>query len=220
MNSEKDNNLDIKSKEVQKEERLKTFLKNSVRQALIATGRKLVVEKGPDFLTARKLSEASKCSIGTIYNQFGNMDCFIAEQNLLMVQELLALMESLILEPSAYVNLNRYVDVFVNYVMANPNLWSLLFAYHLHSREGLPKEYLRIIRKVSQLCEVQVAATFPNLSRQEKKLAWQVLMTVLFSLSAFLTNPGLDKLGNVTRMNVCKLLLNTYLAGLSALKRG
>ena len=42
--------------------------KDNVRQRLLDTGRRLVTEKGAEYLTARKLSEASGCSIGTIYN--------------------------------------------------------------------------------------------------------------------------------------------------------
>ena len=51
--------------------------KDNVRRLLLDTGRRLVTEKGAEYLTARKLSEASGCSIGTIYNQFAKMDDFI-----------------------------------------------------------------------------------------------------------------------------------------------
>ena len=47
-----------------------TDKKDNIRAALLAKGRELVSEKGPEFLTARKLSEASGYSVGTIYNQF------------------------------------------------------------------------------------------------------------------------------------------------------
>ena len=40
--------------------------KDNVRRRLLDTGRRLVTEKGAEYLTARKLSEASGCSIGTI----------------------------------------------------------------------------------------------------------------------------------------------------------
>lgn len=216
MNNVKDNNLSA----LNKDEKLKSFLKNSLREGLIATGRRLVVEKGADFLTARKLSEASKCSVGSIYNQFGNMDSFVEEQNIRTLEELYAVLDKIILEEQAYLNLNRYVDVFVNFVIANPNLWTLLFGYHLRKREGkLPPRYLKSLMKISDLCEVQLEKIFSKLTKKEKKLAWQVLMTSLFALSGFLTGNGLDKFRGMNRRNVCKLLLNTYLAGLSSLKR-
>ena len=51
--------------------------KDNIRKVLIKTGRRLVKEKGAGSLTARKLSDASGYSIGTIYNQYGTMDGFI-----------------------------------------------------------------------------------------------------------------------------------------------
>ena len=51
--------------------------KDNIREYLIAKGRGLVTAQGAAFLTARKLAEASGCSVGTIYNQFANMDNFI-----------------------------------------------------------------------------------------------------------------------------------------------
>ena len=62
--------------------------KAEVRKLLLETGRRLVNEYGAEFLTARKLSEASGCSVGTIYNQFGNMDNFVMEQNIITINEL------------------------------------------------------------------------------------------------------------------------------------
>lgn len=57
--------------------------KDSIYNKLISTGRQLVQENRVEFLTARKLSDASGCSIGAIYNQFSNMDNFILVQNML-----------------------------------------------------------------------------------------------------------------------------------------
>ena len=71
-----------------KDLKLKVFVKEQVRKNLLRIGRKLVVDKGVDFLTARKLSEASNTSIGTIYNQFATMDNFILEQNMQTLDEL------------------------------------------------------------------------------------------------------------------------------------
>jgi len=68
--------------------RLKNFVRDQVRQSLIKIGRRLVVEKGPDYLTARKLSQASNTSIGLIYNTFGTMDNFITEINLTISSQL------------------------------------------------------------------------------------------------------------------------------------
>ena len=59
-----------------------TESKENIRTYLIGVGRQLVESKGMEYLTARKLSEASGCSVGTIYNQFSNMDnLIVADRN-------------------------------------------------------------------------------------------------------------------------------------------
>ncbi len=45
--------------DIEKDLRLKIFVRESIRQNLLKTGRAMVEEKGADYLTARKLSETS-----------------------------------------------------------------------------------------------------------------------------------------------------------------
>ena len=109
------------------------MIKDNVRKILIKTGRCLVKEKGAGYLTARKLSDASGYSVGTIYNQFGTMDGFILEQNRITMDELLKHMRGIFTADDAYFMLNRYLDTCVAFVLANPNLWLLLYNFHLNT---------------------------------------------------------------------------------------
>ena len=121
-----------------------TITKDNIRRILISKGRLLVKEKGADYLTARKLAEASAYSVGTIYNQFGTMDNFVLEQNKQTLDELVRYMLKTPKGESSYQMLNRYLDAFVAFVLANRNLWFLLYNFHLHAEYGkLPKAYLR-----------------------------------------------------------------------------
>lgn len=203
-----------------KNDKLKNFLKGEVRRNLIAVGRRLVVEKGIDYLTARKLSEASGISVGTIYNLFSTMENFIAAENMQTLDELYALMKLIIPENNPFINMNRYVDVFSGFVIANPHLWSLLFREHLYNRNNkLSSSYIRKIKRIEDILDKQIAAMFGGLSKAEKRLSSQVLEMSLFALSGFLATPAWEGLRQVNKDNICKLLLNTYLAGLAGLKR-
>ena len=118
-----------------------TITKDNIRRILISKGRLLVKEKGADYLTARKLAEASAYSVGTIYNQFGTMDNFVLEQNKQTLDELVRYMLKTPKGESSYQMLNRYLDAFVAFVLANRNLWFLLYNFHLHAEYvKLPKE--------------------------------------------------------------------------------
>lgn len=197
-----------------------TETKDKIHETLIKKGRDLVRRKGAEFLTARKLSDATGYSVGTIYNQFANMDKFILEQNMLTLDELYFVLKKLLPDTNPYKNLNRYIDAFVAFVLSQPNLWFLLFNFHICSKyENFPPAYLRKLLRITNLWRKEFNAVFAKLSPAERKVSLQVLWLSMFSLSSFLTLNGLDKMSKVNKKNICKLLLNTYLAGLSVLKK-
>ena len=194
--------------------------KDNIREYLIAKGRQLVVENGADFLTARKLAEASGCSVGTIYNQFANMDNFIMAENLQTLEALKNHLTALLPDSNAYKTLNRYLDGFVRFVLGNKNLWFLLYNFHLQaSMRKLPRVYLRAMIEVIEVWKPAFESVFASIRPRERRLSMQVLWLSLFSVSSLLTTSVLDGMGNVNKKTICKLLLNAYLAGLTALKK-
>lgn len=192
--------------------------KANIREILLNTGRELVKSKGADFLTVRKLSEASGCSVGTIYNQFANMDNFVIEQNMMTLDELSGAMRQIARGNDAYKNLSRFTDVYVGWVLSNANLWFLLYNFHLHHSGGkLPQEYRRRFMKIVKIWEPDFDLISEKFGMREKKVFRQVLLLSMFTLSSFLTTQQTSKL---SRSNICKLLLNAYLAGIKVLRRG
>ena len=145
--------------------RLKAFVKEKVRAGLMETGRRLVVEKGVDFLTARKLSEASGVSVGTIYNLFATMEQFIEAQNMQTLDEVFELMSMVIEDANPYINISRYVDAFSGFVLNNGNLWQLLFRDHLfRTQAGRSFAYSRKIKRIEKLIDRQLEKMFDRLS--------------------------------------------------------
>ncbi len=196
-----------------------TNTKDNIRRVLITRGRQLVKDKGADYLTARKLAEASGYSVGTIYNQFGTMDNFVLEQNKQTLDELIHFLMRTPKGETSYQMLNRYLDAFVAFVMTNSNLWFLLYNFHLHAEYGkLPKIYLRKLISVTRIWEPAFNKVYSSLSVKERQLARQVLWLTLFSMSSFLTTNALDNFSKINKKSLCKLLLNTYMAGLTVLK--
>ena len=148
------------------------------------------------------------------------MDNFILEQNMITLSELYQHLSVLLPDKNPYKNLNRYVDAFVAFVLNQPNLWFLLFNFHLKSNfQTYPKSYLRSLLKITNLWRGEFVKIFASLNSAEIKVSLQVLWLSIFSLSSYLTLSGLDKMSKINKKTICKLLLNTYLAGLSALKK-
>lgn len=193
--------------------------RENIRPSLLKTGRMLVEEKGPEALTARKLSEASGYSVGTIYNQFANMDRFAEALNLETLEDLYGRMKRIRPEKNAYKNLNSWLDCFVSFVLENVNRWFLLYNFHLRTAM-LSSEYKEMIIKISRLWEPSFNAVYAWLNPRKRRLARQVLWLSLFALSSFLATNTIDNLRMVNKKSVCKLLMNTYLAGVAVLKKG
>ncbi len=194
--------------------------KDNIQENLVNKGRELIQEKGAEFLTARKLSDASGYSVGTIYNQFGNMDNFILIQNYLTLDALYARLAKLRAAGTAYQRLNLYTQEFIDFVLENKNLWFLVHNFHLHNNNRrFSKIYLRRVVQITQLVESAFKALFPNIPLPERILSLQVLWLSLFSLSAFLTTDTLDSFSKINKRSLCELLLNTYLAGMKVLEK-
>ena len=193
--------------------------KENIRELLLQTAQSLVEDKGAEYLTARKLSEASGCSVGTIYNQFASMDELFASLNIATLADLQTAMKRVAVGPNAYKNLNAWLDSFVSFVLANPNRWILLYNYHLRGGH-LSATYRQQIISLTQMWQKSFDAVYAHLNARKRRLARQVLWLSLFALSSFLTTKVIDNLSMVNKKNLCKLLLNTYLAGIAVLKKG
>ena len=202
-----------------KDEKLKRFVRERIKKALLTTGRKLVAEGGVEALSARKLAAKSNSSVGMIYNVFGTMDDYIAIQNAMTLDELYEQMKKVSMGKNAFNNLNRYADVLAAYIIANPNLWSLL--YNRHLSKGAGKSTIaeaRIIKKIDLLICMQAAGLIGDISVKEKRMMIKVLEMSLFALSGYLLGNKLQEKSGINRRNLCKLLMNTYVAGLYSLR--
>ena len=204
-----------------KDVRLKAFVKDKTREVLLKVGRRLVVEKGIDALSARKLAVAANSSVGMVYNVFGTMDNYISEQNIITLTELYKKMESVVLSKNPFNNLNRYADVLTLYIEANPNLWYLLYSSQLSTdakRNSVATA--RVIKKIDVLISMQALKLVKGIGVKEKRLVIKVLEMSLFALSGYLLGSSLNAKSELTRGNLCKLLMNTYMAGLVSLGGG
>lgn len=193
--------------------------KDNIQENLIQTGRQIIEEKGVEFLTARKLSEASGYSVGTIYNQFTNMDNFILIQNYLTLDALYNRLKD-VQDEFAYDRLNNYVSVFVKFVMDNRNFWFVVYKFHLNQSErSFSITYLRRISKMIMFIKKAFKDLYPELNNVKGHACVQVLWITLFALSSLLTTNSLNTYSKIDETKICSFLLNTYLTGIKFLEK-
>lgn len=194
--------------------------KDSIQNLLIETGRKIIQEKGTDALTARKLSEASGCSVGAIYNQFSNMENFIVIQNYITLDALATKLEKVDRTDNIFVDINNFLNCFVDFVLENKNLWYLLHSFHLrNNNREFTYFYLRKVVKITGIINSLLQQILPEMERPERILSSQILWLTLFALSSFLTKDILDSFTKINKETICQIMLNTYIAGLTVLEK-
>ena len=193
--------------------------KDNIQNLLLNIGRKMVRENGTEALTVRKLSEASGCSVGAIYNQFSNMDNFIVIQNYMTLDELANRLNKVKLTGNAFADLNLFLDTFVEFVLENKNLWFMLYSFHLRNNERQYSYfYLRRVVKIVRLIDDIIQQAVPHMESPERLLSSQVLWLTIFALSSLLTKNILDSFSRINRQTICQIMINTYLAGLTVLE--
>ena len=194
--------------------------KDNIQNLLLETGRKIVQEKRTEALTVRKLSEASGCSVGAIYNQFSNMDNFVVIQNYMTLDALAGCLEKVQKTGDAFADMNAFLHEFVNFVIENKNLWFMLHSFHLRdNNRTFSYFYLRKVVKITGLINKLLIQLVPNMERPERILSSQILWLTLFALSSFLTKDILDSFTKVNKETICQLMFNTYVAGLTVLEK-
>ena len=195
-----------------------TKTKEEIRVDLIVKARELLKNKGLEFLTARKLADYSGYSVGTIYNQFKSMDNLIMWENCQTLDELNEYLRGAEFGSDAYKNLNHILDRFVSFVLGNKSLWFALYNFHF-ANTAVKYElfYLRRIIKIVQLLENNIHKLFIKVSDKERKVSTEVLFITVFALSSLLTTE--NEFVRLEKKYVVKVLFNTYLAGMSYLKK-
>ena len=194
--------------------------KDNIQNLLLETGRKIVQENGTEALTVSKLSEASGCSVGAIYNQFSNMDNFVVIQNYMTLDAFAGCLEKVQKTGDAFADMNAFLHEFVNFVIENKNLWFMLHSFHLrNNNRTFSYFYLRKVVKITGLINKLLIQLVPNMERPERILSSQILWLTLFALSSFLTKDILDSFTKVNKETICQLMFNTYVAGLTILEK-
>ncbi len=194
--------------------------KDNIQRLLINIGRQMVRDKGTEALTVRKLSDASGCSVGAIYNQFSNMDNFIVIQNFMTLEDLYTKLRNIPSSSDAFTDTNILVQAFVDFVLENKNLWYLLFNFHLtHPDKVYSVYYLRKVVDIINIINNVLVKSVPNMEKPERMLSSQILWLCLFALSSFLAKDVLEPFGKADKKTICHILVNTYIAGLTVLEK-
>lgn len=124
------------------------------REAALAHAVAMIAERGLSGLNAREVAAATGCSVGTVYNLFGNLDGLIVEANSETLKRLdKALTASVVPSASPRDRLLALARAYLGFVADNSPAWYAVFEHRLPEGERIPdwhlREHLALFRHVA-----------------------------------------------------------------------
>ncbi|MCC8958137.1 TetR/AcrR family transcriptional regulator [Bradyrhizobium sp. Pear77] len=158
------------------------------RGLLIEIARRYIAIKGLKSLKVRDVAEAAGCSIGSVYNEFGDFDGLILTVNRETVQ---ALTERLKAVPAddPLRQLHGLADAYLGFATEHANLLRSLFEHRMEDDRPFPEDILAMVMDAFALMHAPLVRLLPD--RDPGDVA--VLSRMMFSAVHGIISLGLEE---------------------------
>jgi len=155
---------------------------------MLETARDIIAANGLRALRVRDVAEAADCSIGSVYNEFGDFDGLILTVNRETVQ---ALTKRLAAVPSddPIRQLHGLAATYLDFATKHANLLRSLFEHRMENDRPFPEDILLMVMQAFALMNPPLVRLLPD--RGEKEIA--MLARILFSAVHGMISLGLEE---------------------------
>jgi AcrR family transcriptional regulator len=183
------------------------------RALMIETARAIISAKGLRSLKVRDVAEAADCSIGSVYNEFGDFDGLILTVNRETVQALSARLAAVPSDDPVR-QLHGYAETYLSYFSEHANLLRSLYEHRMEGDRPFPEDILLMVMRAFALMHDPLVRFMPDADPAE--IALQARM--MFSAAHGIISLGLEERmvavpPEQLRQQLGKFV-DTYLAGL------
>src|ERR1700755_173675 len=182
MSTVKMNNVQEESSRDQK--------KGRRRLLLIETARTIIASKGLRSLKVRDVADAADCSIGSVYNEFGDFDGLILTVNRETVQALTARLAAVPADDPLR-QLHGLAVTYLEFFAAHANLLRSLFEHRMEDDRPYPDDILQMVMQAFALMHAPLVRLLPDADD---------VQIALLSRSLFSAVHGIISLGLEERM--------------------
>jgi AcrR family transcriptional regulator len=180
--------MDTGKMNIVQEESLR-YLKKSKRRALILEiARALIASKGLRSLKVRDIAEAADCSIGSVYNEFGDFDGLILTVNRETVQALTARLVA-VPKGDPFRQLHGLAETYLAFASEHANLLRSLFEYRMENDRPFPEDILLMVMEAFALMHEPLVRLLPD--RDPEQVA--LLARMMFSAVHGIISLGLEE---------------------------
>jgi len=139
--------------------------RDRLKSNIVRVAREILVSDGLEGLQARRVARGADCSVGTIYNLFGNLDMVIITANADTLDELHGeLLRSKDGMSTMDAQLNAMASMYLSFAVERTTEWRAIFEHRLTTKTTIPDWYLlkqsELFAVVEGILEQAIAA--PN----------------------------------------------------------
>jgi AcrR family transcriptional regulator len=206
-------NIGIRKMNNVQEESLRGQKKNQRRSLMLQIARDIIAAKGLRELKVRDVAGAADCSIGSVYNEFGDFDGLILTVNRETVQALTARLV-VVGDEDPVRQLHGLAATYLAFASEHANLLRSLFEHRMENDRPFPEDILIMVMQAFALMHDPLVRLMPD--RDSTEIALQARM--MFSAVHGIISLGLEeRMVAVPPEQLRRQLthfVDTYLAGL------
>ncbi len=200
------------------EESLRDRKKDRRRLLLLEVARREISANGLISLKIRDIAAAADCSVGSIYNEFGDFDGLILTVNRETVQRLDTLL-SAVPDRDPVEQLFGLADTYLSFATEHANLLRSLFEHRMENDRPFPDDLLQMVMRTFALMHAPMVRLLPDRDPAEVAL----LARMMFSAVHGIISLGLEERlvavpPNSLRFQVAQFV-ETHLTGMGILPR-
>jgi AcrR family transcriptional regulator len=158
------------------------------RLLLIEIARTSIATKGLRSLKVRDVAEAADCSIGSVYNEFGDFDGLILTVNRETVQALTARLKAAPSEDPVR-QLHGLAAAYLDFATEQANLLRSLFEHRMEGDRPFPEDILSMVMQAFALMHEPLVRLLPDRDPEEVAL----LSRMMFSAVHGIISLGLEE---------------------------
>ncbi|WP_194471789.1 TetR/AcrR family transcriptional regulator [Bradyrhizobium sp. CCBAU 51753] len=188
------------------------------RLLLIEIARRLIAAKSLRSLKVRDVAEAAECSIGSVYNEFGDFDGLILTVNRETVSALTARLTA-VPSDDPLRQLHGLADAYLGFATEHANLLRSLFEHRMEDDRPFPEDILAMVMDAFAVMHAPLVRLLPDRDPGDVAL----LSRMMFSAVHGIISLGLEeRMVAVPPERLRERLaqfIDTHLAGLGILRR-
>ncbi|WP_456734264.1 TetR/AcrR family transcriptional regulator [Bradyrhizobium sp. USDA 3364] len=158
------------------------------RTLLIEIARRSIATKGLRSLKVRDVAEAAGCSIGSVYNEFGDFDGLILTVNRETVQALTTRLKAVPADDPLR-QLHRLADAYLGFATEHANLLRSLFEHRMEDDRPFPEDILTMVMDAFALMHAPLVRLLPDRDPADVAL----LSRMMFSAVHGIISLGLEE---------------------------